>query len=79
MNKELNRLADIDGDGELSDIEKILVYAKLNSPITHSRGEIEWREHFIDKINGRIKEGKTIHWMPYDSIRIRTVIRSYKQ
>jgi len=72
----LKKLADIDQDGKLSDIEKILLYTRLDA--YNSYAEVNW-EIFGDRIDEQIKNNKKVYWGDNHRRRITYAISEYKK
>ncbi|MBI2148763.1 hypothetical protein HYU23_03720 [Candidatus Woesearchaeota archaeon] len=72
---ELEKLADIDHDGNLSNIEKTLMYERLDNCNNYS--DVAWNI-FAVRIENKIKEGRRIYWGPNEGARINRALRAYR-
>ena len=72
---ELKKLADIDDNGTLSDVEKRLLYERLDASKGYT--DIQWK-HLANITDERI-ERNDITWIPSDMNRIHHALSIYKK
>ena len=73
---ELKTVADVDENGELSEIERKLMYARLDDYKYGTGGNWLWKD-VVQSTEERIMSGGRMYWTPKDRSRISHALSTY--
>ncbi len=74
---ELKDLADVDRSGELSEVERKLLFARLDEYRYGGGGDHWLWEDVAERVEERVKEGGRVYWTQNDRSRISHALMRY--